>query len=82
MCFVTPPVEVMTTVITTCGCSWSTSTWRIVAVSTGGAETMASRFVTCDSVSVVTRIASSSSRRTRSSSNGLPTVAGSSLSTK
>ena len=37
--------------------------WRIVAVSSGGAETIASRFVTCESVSVVTRIASSTSRR-------------------
>ena len=82
MRLVTPPVEVMTTVITTCGCSWRTSTWRIVAVSTGGAETMASRFVTCDSVSVVTRIASSTSRRTRSSSTGLLAVAGSRRSTK
>ena len=68
---VTPPVEVMTTTITTCGCSSRTSTWRIVAVSSGGAETIASRFVTCESVSVVTRIASSTSRRTRSSSTGL-----------
>ena len=48
----TPPVEVITTTIRTCGCSSSTSTWRIVAVSIGGAETIASRFVTCDSVSV------------------------------
>jgi hypothetical protein len=36
----------------------------MVAVSIGGAETMASRLVTCDSVSVVMRIASSTSRRT------------------
>jgi hypothetical protein len=60
---VTPPVEVMTTTIRTCGCSSRTSTWRIVAVSIGGAETIASRLVTCDSVSEVTRIASSTSRR-------------------
>jgi hypothetical protein len=59
----TPPVEVMTTTIATCGWSSSTSTWRIVEVSSGGAETIASRFVTCDSVSVVARIASSTSRR-------------------
>ena len=57
----TPPVEVMTTTIRTCGCSASTSMWRIVEVSIGGAVTIASRSVTCDSVSVVTRIASSSS---------------------
>ena len=35
--------------------------WRIVEVSIGGAVTIASRSVTCDRVSVVTRIASSSS---------------------
>ena len=49
----TPPVEVMITTISTCGCSSSTSTWRIVVVSIGGAETIASRLVTCESVSVV-----------------------------
>jgi hypothetical protein len=70
--FVTPPVEVITTTIRTCGWSSRTSTWRIVAVSIGGAETMASRLVTCDSVSVVTRIASSSSRRTSWSSRPRP----------
>ena len=64
---VTPPVEVITTTISTCGWSTSTSTWRIVEVSIGGAVTIASRFVTCESVSVVTRIASSSSRRTSDS---------------
>ena len=41
--------------------------WRIVEVSIGGAVTIASRSVTCDSVSVVTRIASSTSRRTSDS---------------
>ena len=61
--FETPPVEVMITTIRTCGCSSRTSTWRIVVVAIGGAETMASRLVTCESVSVVTRIASSTSRR-------------------
>ncbi len=66
---VTPPVEVMTTTISTCGCSSSTSTWRMVAVSIGGAETIASRLVTCDSVSLVARIASSTSRRMRLSSS-------------
>ena len=64
----TPPVEVMITTISTCGWSASTSTWRIVVVAIGGAETIASRFVTCESVSVVTRIASSTSRRARVSS--------------
>ena len=42
--------------------------WRIVAVSSGGAETIASRLETCDSVSVVMRIASSTSRRVSASS--------------
>ncbi len=41
--FETPPVEVMITTSTTCGCSASTSTWRIVAVFSDGAETTASR---------------------------------------
>ena len=41
--------------------------WRIVVVPIGGAVTIASRFVTCESVSVVTRIASSTSRRTSES---------------
>ena len=66
----TPPVDVITTTISTCGCSSSTSMWRIVEVSIGGAVTIASRLVTCDSVSVVTRIASSSSRRTSDSDSG------------
>jgi hypothetical protein len=61
---VTPPVEVMTTTISTWGCKSRTSTWRMVAVSIGGAETIARRLVTCESVSVVARIASSTSRRT------------------
>ena len=65
---VTPPVEVMTTTMTTCGCSTSTSTWRTVEVASGGADTIASRLVTWDSVSVVARIASSTSRRTSCSS--------------
>src|SRR2546421_205001 len=66
--FDTPPVEVMITTITTWGCSASTSMWRIVAVLSEGAETTASRLVTCESVSVVTRIASSTSRRISDSS--------------
>ena len=67
--FETPPVEVMITTITTCGCSASTSTWRIVAVFSEGAETTASRLVICESVSVVARIASSTSRRISDSSS-------------
>jgi hypothetical protein len=54
----------MITTITTLGCSVSTSMWRIVALSSAGAVATASRFVISDSVSVVTRSASSSSRRT------------------
>ncbi len=82
--FETPPVEVMTTTIRTCGWSGSTSTWRSVVVAIGGAETIASRFVTCESVSVVTRIASSTSRRTSESwsSGRASRRAGSSRSTK
>ena len=43
---VTAPVEVITTTITSWGCSSSTSTWRTVEDSGGGAVTMPSRFVT------------------------------------
>ena len=72
---VTPPVEVITTTISTCGWRTSTSTCLIVEVSIGGAVTIASRFVTWDSVSVVTRMASASSRRTRDSdSDGPPSI--------
>ena len=60
-------MDVITTTISTCGCSSSTSMCRIVVVPIGGALTIASRFVTCDSVSVVSRIASSTSRRTSES---------------
>jgi hypothetical protein len=60
---VTPPVEVITTIIATCGWSSSTSTCLIVVVPSGGAETIASRLVTCESCSVVTRIAASTSAR-------------------
>ena len=66
--FDTPPVEVMITTITTCGCSASTSMCLIVAVFSDGAETTASRLVIFDSVSVVARIASSTSRRISDSS--------------
>jgi hypothetical protein len=59
----TPPVDVMITTISTCGCSSRTSMWRIVVVRIGGAETIASRSVTWESVSDVRRIASSTSRR-------------------
>ena len=65
----TPPVEVMITTISTCGWRTSTSTWRIVDVSIGGADTIASRFVTCESFSVVSRMASSTSRRMSSTSS-------------
>ena len=51
------------TTITTWGCNASTSTCLIVAALIDGAETTASRSVTCESVSLVTRIASSTSRR-------------------
>ncbi len=54
----------MITTITTLGCSVSTSMRRIVALSIAGAVATASRFVISESVSVVTRSASSSSRRT------------------
>ena len=64
MRLVTPPLEVITTTITTRGCSCSTSTWRISAVSSGGAVTTASRLVTCDIISVVLRSAASTSLRT------------------
>ncbi len=79
----TPPVEVMITTISTCGWRTSTSMWRIVVVWIGGADTIASRSVTCDSVSVVTRIASSTSRRTSSSRSSACScgAAGSSRST-
>ena len=76
-------MEVITTTITTWGCNVSTSMWRIVEVSIGGAETIASRLVTCDSVSVVTRIASSTSRRTSDSDRpGPEDCSGSRRSTK
>jgi hypothetical protein len=71
----TPPVEVMMTTISTCGCSARTSTWRMVVVWIGGAETMARRFVTCERVSVVRRIASSTWRRTSANSSDLPSAA-------
>ena len=47
--------------ITICGCSTSTSTWRITVADTGGADASDSRFVTCDSASVVARSAESTS---------------------
>ena len=67
---VTPPVEVITTTITTSGWSSSTSTWRTVAASSAGAETSASSRVTCDSISVVAWSASSTSARAAGSSSG------------
>ena len=71
---VTPPVDEITTTITTCGCIRSTSTCRIVAVSIGGAVTSARRLVTWDSCSVVARMASSTSRRMSESSTDLATT--------
>ena len=83
---VTPPVEVMITTISTWGWSSRTSMCRIVDVSIGGAVTIASRLVTWESVSVVTRMASSTSRRTSDSDSrgraGSTCSAGSSRSTK
>jgi hypothetical protein len=70
MRFVTPPVAVMTTTITTCGWSSSTSMWRISVVSSGGAVTSATSEVTCESISVVTRSAVSTSFRTPDRSTG------------
>ena len=61
--FVTPPVVVIRTTITTRGCSASTSTWRTVADSSDGADTSASSRVACESISVVDCSAASSSFR-------------------
>src|SRR2546421_438000 len=47
----------MTTTIASCGWSASSSMCLTVAVAIGGAVTIASRFVTCDSCSVAERIA-------------------------
>ena len=55
----------MITTSTTLGCSVSTSMRRIVALSSAGAVATASRFVISERLSVVTRSASSISRRTR-----------------
>ncbi len=55
--------------------------WRIVVVPIGGALTIASRFVTCESVSVVIRIASSTSRRTSESRSSAAGASGSRQST-
>jgi hypothetical protein len=77
----------MITTISTCGCSGSTSMWRMVVLWIGGAETMASRFVTCESASDVVRMASSTSRRTSDSgvagrgSSSAPRARGSTWST-
>ena len=68
---VTPPVDVITTTIATCGWSSRTSTRCTVAVSIGGAVTSASRFVTWESCSVVACMASSTSRRIAVSSTFL-----------
>ncbi len=62
---VTPPFDAITTTITTFGCSRSTSMRWIVAVCSGGAVTSATRSVTWESVVVVSRIATSTSRLIR-----------------
>ena len=70
----TAPLELMITTSATRGWSSSTSMCLIVAVCSGGAETAASRSVTCERLSVVVRIAVSTSRRMLDSSrsNRLP----------
>ena len=68
--FVTPPVDVITTAMTTLGCSSSTSTCRIVVDASGGAETSASSCVTCESISVVACSAESTSLRATVRSSG------------
>ena len=71
-------VEVITTTTTTVGCSCSTSTCRTVAASSGGAETSASRRVSCERISVVACSASSTSGgRVPSSSSDPPAGRGS-----
>ena len=61
--FVTAPLEAITTTITTRGCSASTSTRWTRAADGGGAVATASRSVIRDSAEVVSRSASSISRR-------------------
>ena len=61
--FVTPPVGRDHDDHDQLGCSSSTSTWRTVADSSGGAETSASRRVTWTSISVVDCSAASTSLR-------------------
>ncbi len=67
--FDTLPVEVMITTTTTCGCSASTSICLMLAVLRSGADTTASRLVTCDRASVMVRTASSTSLRISESSS-------------
>ena len=59
---VTAPVEVITTTITTWGCSSSTSTWRTDEVCGAGAVTMPSRLVTWATTSARRPRAASTSR--------------------
>ena len=61
--FVTAPLEAITTTMTTRGCSASTSTRWTRAADGGGAVATASRSVIRDSAAVVSRSASSISRR-------------------
>ncbi len=67
---VTRPLVVITTTITTCGCSDSTSMWRMAVVASDGAETMASSSVACERASAVSSRASSISLRTSPWSSG------------
>ena len=67
---VTRPLVVITTTITTWGCSDSTSTWRMAVVANDGAETMASSSVARERASAVTSRASSISLRTAAWSSG------------
>ena len=78
--FVTPPVDVIITTISTWGWRTSTSIWRTVAVWSRGAETSASRRVACESVSVVSWSADSSSLRAAARSSGNAPGRGSSRS--
>jgi hypothetical protein len=56
-------VDVITTTITSCGWSRSTSTWRMLAVPGAGAVTTPRRLVTWETTSASRRSAASTSRR-------------------
>ena len=74
--FVTCPDVVMSTTMTSRGCSRRISMWRSVDVVTAGAETTASSSVTRDSASAVSRSASSISLAARSRSRRMAGGAG------